>query len=124
MSQLTIEPELLKSDRRWVKICHKDELVPNLGVTALINQQQIALYYLPNHEQTAYAIDNWDPIAKAYVMSRGIIGDQDGVLCIASPLLKQHFALATGQCIENPTFALRVWDTCWHNDELWINIEH
>ncbi|EAS65706.1 nitrite reductase small subunit NirD [Photobacterium angustum] len=120
MSVVMEKPQSIKSDLRWVKICHKDDLVPNSGIAALVNQQQIALYYLPKQNNVVYAVDNWDPIAKAYVMSRGIVGDQDGVLCVASPLLKQHYDLTTGKCLEVPEHTLGTWKTRWNNNELWL----
>lgn len=57
---------------------------------------------------------------KAYVMSRGIVGDQDGVLCVVSALLKQHYDLATGKCLEMPEHILGTWKTRWNNNELWL----
>lgn len=49
-----------------------------------------------------------------------IIGDQDGVLCVASPLLKQHYDLATGKCLEVPEHTLGTWKTRWNNNKLWL----
>jgi len=47
------------------------------------------------------------------VLSRGIVGDIGGELCVASPLYKQHFSLKTGQCLEQkdvrvPVYGVRV----------------
>lgn len=84
----------------WVNVCEIDQLRPNSGVCALLNDQQIALFYLPA-ENEVYAIHNYDPIGKANVLSRGIVGDIKGELVVASPLYKQHFSLKTGRCLEN-----------------------
>lgn len=96
------------------KLCEKKDLVINSGVCALaqINgqSQQVALFYLPDTEQQVYAIHNWDPLGRANVLSRGIIGSIDDELVVASPLYKQHFSLTTGQCLEEdisvPTFSV------------------
>nr|WP_315982961.1 nitrite reductase (NAD(P)H) small subunit [Aliamphritea spongicola] len=54
----------------WHSICPASELVGNAGICALIRQQQVAIFYLPD-ENAVYALDNYDPIGKANVLSRG-----------------------------------------------------
>lgn len=82
-------------------ICQHEDLIPNSGICALVNGQQVAIFYLPEEEPQVYAIGNWDPIGKANVLSRGIVGDVQGRIVVASPLYKQHFDLTTGECLEN-----------------------
>ncbi|MDX9875569.1 MAG: nitrite reductase small subunit NirD [Spongiibacteraceae bacterium] len=89
--------------------CHVTDLVEYSGVCALVNGQQVALFYLPMRNPKIYAIDNFDPIGAANVLSRGIIGELRGELVVASPLYKQHFSLTTGRCLEDETVAVRVW---------------
>ncbi len=83
-----------------VTICNRSDLVANSGVCALIGEEQIALFYLPESEQKIFALSNWDPIGEANVMSRGILGSVDDRSVVASPLYKQHFCLKTGECLE------------------------
>lgn len=85
---------------QWVDVCSKDALQPDSGVCALIDGRQIAIFYMPKSEKI-YAIDNFDPFGRANVLSRGLIGDLNGVPVVASPLYKQHFNLETGQCLED-----------------------
>ncbi len=89
----------------WVEICELDEIVPGTGVAALIGGEQIAVIR-PRNAQDVYAVSNFDPFSKAYVMSRGIVGDKGGVLKIASPIYKQNFNLATGECLDDATVKL------------------
>lgn len=85
-------------------ICQTEDLVANSGVCARIEHngqsKQIALFYLPNTEPQIFALDNWDPLGQANVLSRGILGDINNELVVASPLYKQHFSLETGKCLE------------------------
>jgi len=85
-------------------ICNVSDLSKNSGVCALLTingqEQQVAIYYLPDTEQKVFALGNWDPIGEANVMSRGIIGNVGDELVVASPLYKQHFSLVSGQCLE------------------------
>lgn len=48
-----------------------------------------------------YAIGN-DPFSKAHVLSRGIVGDRNGIPKVASPVYKQNFNLLAGECLESP----------------------
>ena len=84
----------------WQPICMREDLIPGSGVCALVGGEQIALFYLPAEEQQVYAMANRDPIGDANVLSRGIVGDIDGRLVVASPLYKQRFDLLTGECLE------------------------
>jgi nitrite reductase (NADH) small subunit len=63
-------------------------------------------------EDQCYAISNYDPFSKAYVLSRGLVGDKNGVIKIASPIYKNTFNLMTGQCFEDENVWLRTWTTC------------
>jgi nitrite reductase (NADH) small subunit len=88
-------------------ICRLDELTPYQGCSAMVDGEQVALFYIPS--AGVFAVQNWDPIGQAFVISRGIVGDVKGQLCVASPLYKQHFCLKSGQCIENDDVKLGVY---------------
>ncbi len=98
--------------RRWVTACAVDVLVPGRGVAVLLpDAEQAALFLLPNG--MIYAIGNLDPYSGAAVLSRGLTGDRAGEPTVASPLLKQLFALRTGEALDDPevrvaTYAVRV----------------
>lgn len=94
---------------RWIDVCAVDDLQPNSGVCALVEEQQVAIFYMPK-EQAVYAIHNYDPIGKANVLSRGLIGDINGEPVVASPLFKQHFSLVTGACLEDETVEVDAFD--------------
>jgi len=98
-----------ESKPQWVDICSIDDLVPNSGVAALINEKQYAVFYVPTQTPSVYTIGNYDPIGKAQVLSRGIVGDIGGDLVVASPLYKQHFRLSDGSCVEDETSFAGSW---------------
>ena len=93
----------------WQPLCSTADLVANSGVVALLEGQQVALFYLPENEQQVFAIGNCDPKSGANVIGRGIVGHLQGELVIASPLYKQHFDLATGECLEAPAQSVRTY---------------
>jgi nitrite reductase (NADH) small subunit len=89
----------------WLPVCALDEIIPDTGVCAYVDGRQIALVRVGAGAQV-YAVDNFDPFSKAFVISRGIVGDKDGVPKIASPIFKQSFDLRTGQCLEKPSVSI------------------
>lgn len=97
--------------RQWVDICALDELVPSSGVAAIVQDVQFAVFYLPHLEPSVYTIGNYDPVGKAQVLSRGIVGDIGGDAVVASPLFKQHFRLTDGQCLEDENMQAGSWPT-------------
>ena len=97
---------------QWIDICSVDELQPDSGVCALVDGQQVAIFYMTK-DMAVYAVNNYDPFGSANVLSRGIIGDLNGQPVVASPLYKQHFNLQTGACLEDetvtiPAYAVRI----------------
>lgn len=83
-----------------VDVCALTDLTENAGTAALVDDVQIALFYVKRTQQV-FALDNYDPFSEANVISRGIIGSVGDDLVVASPIYKQHFKLETGQCIED-----------------------
>ena len=57
-----------------------------------------------------FAISNFDPFSRAFVLSRGIVGDKQGIPKIASPIYKQSFDLRTGQCLDDPQVRVPTYD--------------
>ncbi|KYF73697.1 nitrite reductase small subunit NirD [Sorangium cellulosum] len=92
----------------WTEVCGVDDIIPNTGVCALVGARQIAVVRVGEGEEI-YAVSNFDPFSKAFVISRGIVGDKGGVPKIASPIYKQNFDLRTGQCLDDPSVRIPVY---------------
>jgi NAD(P)H-dependent nitrite reductase small subunit len=103
---VTARPNIDMSMKEWTVVCRLDDIAPNSGVCALIGERQVAMFRLD--DDSVYALSNHDPFSQANVLSRGIVGDLKGELVVASPVYKQHFALATGICVEDPTVKVAV----------------
>lgn len=96
----------------WVDVCPLSAILPNTGVCALVEGQQVAIFRV-GYGTELYAISNRDPFSKTFVLSRGIVGDRNGIPKVASPIYKQNFCLLTGKCLDDetvkiPTFPVRV----------------
>ncbi|MEH6548432.1 MAG: nitrite reductase small subunit NirD [Pseudomonadales bacterium] len=102
-------------------ICKVSDLVPNTGACALVAGQQVALFRVTEAEgDKFYAISNYDPFSKANVLSRGIVGSTKGRVMVASPIYKQRFDLATGQCLDDESIFLQSWNVHIENDCVYV----
>lgn len=91
------------------KVCRLEDIVPNSGVCALVGSEQVAVFRLDDGR--IFALGNRDPFSGANVLSRGIVGDINGELVVASPVYKQHFSLVTGRCIEDASVSVPIYQT-------------
>ncbi|PLA74965.1 nitrite reductase (NAD(P)H) small subunit [Hydrogenovibrio sp. SC-1] len=101
------------------KVCQVSDLVSNSGVAALIESQQVALFYV---EDEVFALSNYDPVGQANVLSRGMVGDLKGELMVASPLQKQHYSLKTGICLDDETVSISKFETKIENQSVWVKL--
>ncbi|GAA2363917.1 nitrite reductase small subunit NirD [Dactylosporangium salmoneum] len=98
---------------KWIVVCPYLRLEPDRGVAALVGGEQVALFR--TFDGGLHAIGNVDPISGAAVLSRGIVGSRGARVVVASPMHKQAFDLATGECLDEPgvyvpVFPVRVSD--------------
>ncbi|MBY6190409.1 nitrite reductase small subunit NirD [Microbulbifer agarilyticus] len=107
----------------WLQVCKRSDLVADSGVCALVGDRQIALFFLPEQEPQLFAIDNWDPIAKAGVIGRGLVAEIDDEVTVASPLYKQHYRLTDGQCLEEEAIQLAVYPVAFDGDDVLIQVD-
>ena len=94
----------------WTTVCDFDALVPDVGVRALLGDDQVAVFRLSGSGDV-FAVDAFDPFSEAPVLSRGIVGDLKGELVVASPIYKQHFSLRSGRCLEDEAVTIRTFPT-------------
>jgi nitrite reductase (NADH) small subunit len=97
----------------WHRVCPLAELDDSWGEAALIDGRQVALFRVGEHG--VFAVSHSDPATRANVMARGIVGSRGTTHTIASPLHKEVYSLATGECLGNPelrlgTYPVRVVD--------------
>ncbi|MEZ5211958.1 MULTISPECIES: nitrite reductase small subunit NirD [unclassified Gordonia (in: high G+C Gram-positive bacteria)] len=96
---MTLNFDLHRWTRDWTAACHLDRLDRLRGVAVLLpDGAQVALFRLA--DDRLKAIGNIDPIGRAAVLSRGIVGDRGGFPVVQSPLKKQAFSLIDGRCLD------------------------
>jgi nitrite reductase (NADH) small subunit len=84
----------------WTPVCAYDRLAPERGVAALVEGEQVALFR--TFDGVLHAVGHRDPFTGVGVLARGIVGSRAGAATVASPLYKQVFDLATGECLTEP----------------------
>jgi assimilatory nitrate reductase catalytic subunit len=110
------------------KICKLADIVPDTGVCALVGDEQVAVFRVQSGRahngapvgDSVHAVGNFDPFSRANVISRGIVGDLNGELVVASPVYKQHFSLASGRCLEDAAVRLPVYAARVEDGFVWI----
>ncbi|NQZ32195.1 MAG: nitrite reductase small subunit NirD [Oceanospirillaceae bacterium] len=103
----------------WIDICQLQDIPRNTGVCADLQGTQVAIFHIQprNLEGVSQikAVSNFDPFARANVLSRGLITELDDKYRIASPLLKQQFCLDTGICEQDESVSISTFESRIHN---------
>ena len=111
-------------------ICNLNDIIPETGVCALVDGKQIAIFRTKHNH--LFALDNYDPFSQANVLSRGLIGGttvtndagiDEAMLYVASPIYKQRFNLATGQCLDDESVKLNTYQVALNEDDVVIQLE-
>jgi nitrite reductase (NADH) large subunit len=107
----------MKSAPAWHFACDLEEILPCCGVAALIEGRQIAIFRVADQ---VYALDNYDPNSAANVLARGLVGDLQGELVVASPVYKHHFSLVSGRCLEDAARSVSVYPVRVNEGRVWV----
>ena len=92
--------------RGEIAVCSVSRLLGGRGVAALLpDGRQVAVYLV---DDEVHAFCNIDPVARAAVMSRGLVGDRAGVPAVISPIGKQAYALEDGRGLDDPARGISV----------------
>lgn len=84
----------------WQRICRVEELQVDRGATALAHGSALAVFRTVDDQ--VYAVGNHEPVARASVLARGIVGSRDGVPTVFGPTHRHAFDLRTGRCLDDP----------------------
>ena len=103
----------------WTNVCELNDLLPGMGVCALVDGRQVAVFRVA---ETVYALDNYDPASEANVLSRGLVGELKGEKVVASPIYKHHYNLETGRCLEDPDKSVHVHRARVSNGRIWVKV--
>jgi nitrite reductase (NADH) small subunit len=96
---------LASKTQTWVPVMASHRLRSDVGRCVLIDGKQIAIFRVADDNEL-FGLSNVDPFSGAPVISRGILGSNNGEPKVASPMYKQSFSLRTGICFDDPSVQL------------------
>lgn len=91
------------------------------GSTIKYGQSQIAVFHFASRGEW-YATQNMCPHKQSFVLSRGILGDQNGTPKVARPLHKKTFSLEDGSCITGENYSLHVFGVEVRGDDVYLHL--
>jgi len=83
----------------WLPVCRVAELEVERGASALVHGHAVAIFR--TDDDTVYALGNHDPFDRTSLLSKGIVGNRDGVPFVGSPRHRHAFDLRTGRCLDD-----------------------
>jgi nitrite reductase (NADH) small subunit len=95
----------------WLPVCRVAELEVGRGASALVHGHATAIFRTADDQ--VYAVGNHDPFDRTSVLSRGIVGQRNGVPFVGSPRHRHVFDLRSGRCLDDehvsvPAYEVRV----------------
>jgi nitrite reductase (NADH) large subunit len=109
------------ADSGWVPVGPISRFPINRGRTVRIDHRELAVFRLNDSDAVA-AIGNVDPFSGASVLARGIVGDANGTVKVASPMFKHSFALDSGVSLEDPAISVPRFDAKIVDDLVLIHL--
>ncbi len=105
---------------QWHRICTKDDLEPNWGEAALIDGHQYAVFRTAS--DSIFVTEHKDPASGSLVIARGIVGEKGGEPTVTSPLYKEVYSLASGECLSGADLRLAVYPVDVRDGEVWVEL--
>jgi nitrite reductase (NADH) large subunit len=106
---------------RWLKVGKVWDFPHDGGATIKFGKTQIAVFNFASRGEW-YATQNLCPHRRELVLSRGMIGDQNGVPKVACPVHKKTFSLESGQCLGTESYSLQVFPVKVEGDDVHLQL--
>lgn len=105
----------------WVRVGRTSDFPKDGGAAIKYGNVQIAIFNFATRGEW-YASQNMCPHKKAFVLSRGIIGDAAGIPKVACPLHKKTFSLQTGESLQSEEYRIRTFSVKIDNDQVYLDL--
>jgi nitrite reductase (NADH) large subunit len=106
---------------RWVQVGKVWNFPTDGGATIKYGKTQIAVFNFSSRGEW-YASQNMCPHRREFVLSRGMIGDQNGIPKVACPVHKKTFSLETGKGLNDKEFSLHVFPVKVEGDDVYLEL--
>jgi NAD(P)H-dependent nitrite reductase small subunit len=105
----------------WIDVGHVNDFPIDGGANVQRGKVQIAVFNFASRGEW-YATQNMCPHRKAFVLSRGMIGDTNGTPKVACPMHKKTFSLATGESLQGEEYSIRTFPVRTENDRVLVEL--
>ncbi len=116
-----LEQEASTSDEGWVDVGEVHDFPIDGGATIRRGKVQIAVFNFASRGEW-YACQNMCPHRKAFVLSRGILGDAKSTPKVACPLHKKTFSLNTGESLQGEDYSIRTFPVQIVNNRVLLHL--
>ena len=106
---------------KWFQVGTVDDFPKDGGATIKYGKVQIAVFNFSSRGEW-YASQQMCPHKKAFVLSRGILGDSQGQPKVACPLHKKNFSLETGECTTGDDYSVRVFPVKIEDGNVYLDL--
>lgn len=105
----------------WVDVGHISDFPIDGGATIQRGKVQIAVFNFASRGEW-YASQNMCPHRKAFVLSRGMLGDAQGTPKVACPMHKKTFSLQTGNSLQGEEYSIRTFPVRTERDRVLLEL--
>jgi nitrite reductase (NADH) large subunit len=109
------------SMHRWVRVGSVSDFPVDGGRAIKHGELEIAVYRFDSRGEW-YACQNTCPHKREAVLSRGILGDQEGVPKVACPMHKKTFSLESGACLSGESYRVEVFPVRVEGDDVYVEL--
>ena len=109
----------LEDVKVWFKVASTIDFPKDGGLCAKYKDKQIAIYNF-TRKNSWFAVQNLCPHKMEMVLSRGMLGDSDGIPKVACPLHKKTFSLETGENLNGDLGAIATFPVKIENENVYI----
>jgi len=105
----------------WVRVGAVSDFPRDGGAAIKYGRVQIAVFNFASRGEW-YASQNMCPHKKAFVLSRGIVGDASGEPKVACPLHKKTFSLVSGESLQQEEYRIRTFPVRVAGDDVYLEL--
>lgn len=113
--------EFSPASREWVQVGLVDDFPVDGGATIKHGKSQIAVFNFASRGEW-YASQNMCPHKKAFVLSRGIVGDTHGTPKVACPLHKKTFSLEDGTSLQGEEYHIQTFPVKVEEGKVYVEL--
>ncbi|CEM35628.1 unnamed protein product [Vitrella brassicaformis CCMP3155] len=97
---------------QWTDVGTVDDFPLNGGAAVKVGDTQLAVFRVSKGDEGDrwFATQNMCPHKRAFVLSRGLIGEHQGEPKVACPFHKKTFSLETGACLSGDPYKIAAFD--------------